>query len=417
MSPSTKHAQTSSMKWQPKGEKSSKAVNAASKKHPLVAESHSPSLEAKQSPVVETKHFPGLAKAVLKSNQMRRRSSDDEETCLESEEVSICSSGDESWRSNEAATQNGRAAGKQLLSLLHGGDDAAQAPTTSGKTKLSLGAAAFCPGARAQSNPQQAPTDKLGQMLGNLREKLSEDDPAPPGKSESPIRLPTPKASMDPSQLAPKRYSTFDPLKQMSSTPPSDSEEKAPVSPAKPKRTPLSVKAAAFQPRQFIPGNSVPFAPPGSFAMPQPMAQPWINANGFQLTFSTEMPPCSFPSPTLDAPQEHCAQQTPFLPFESLLGDYEVSNGILVAKCQDACEAPQSEESEQSPGHPKLPVVDNNGAYTSSAEDDSGACASSPASTCTSTPAPPQQKISWADLSDDEDSCPWMNLESGNPTS
>eukprot|EP00746_Dinoflagellata_sp_MGD_P137898 gnl/MRDRNA2_/MRDRNA2_71638_c0_seq1.p1 gnl/MRDRNA2_/MRDRNA2_71638_c0~~gnl/MRDRNA2_/MRDRNA2_71638_c0_seq1.p1 ORF type:complete len:399 (-),score=86.08 gnl/MRDRNA2_/MRDRNA2_71638_c0_seq1:15-1211(-) len=393
MGPATKQAQTSGLKWQPKA---SKAAPTASKIQSAPATA--PVAES-MSPVIKAQKFPGLAKAVLTTNQNRRRNSDDEETCMESEEVSYCSSGDESWKSHEASSQNGRAAGKQLLSLLQGGDDAAQAPTESGKTKLSCGAAAFCPGRAAPSNAQHAPktqNDKLGELLGHLREKLD--------------------ASTDPLELAPKRYSTFDPMKQVASPTPSskseDKEEKASVSPtSKPKRTPLSVKAAAFQPRPFVGGSS--FAPPGAFG------QPWMDTSGFQLTFSTEMPPCSVSLPTMDASQEQGAQQFTPLPFESLLGDYEVSNGILVAKCSDGLAAPGNAEPEQSPVSTELSAEDDNGASGSSAEDDNNPCASSPLSTCSSsihfTPSIPNQKISWADLSDDEDDCPWVKLANAPP--
>lgn len=142
------------------------------------------------------------------------------------------------------------------------------------------------------------------------------------------------------------------------------------------------------------------------------MGQPWMNANGFQLTFSTEMP---VPVPITDASQEHGGNQFMPAPFESLLGDYEVSNGILVEKCKDGPAATENGEPEQSPVSTDLAASDDNGGSGSSAEDDGKVCASSPLSTCSSTPAPPNQKISWADLSDDEDDCPWVKMAQAPP--
>merc|ERR1719161_960298 len=170
----------------------------------------------------------------------------------------------------------------------------------------------------------------------------------------------------EPLQSSPKRYSTFDPMQQLSTAPPNSNLERAP--PAYPPgnlaqpqapgttppkkgrtplgRTPLSSTAAAFKPGQF---QAVPF-----FCPPQDMncfGQPWMmdphfpmNPNGFQLNFSAEMPNCDKPS--VEAVQELDAEHSVAQPFETLLGKFEVSDGILVPKgdeSSDDCPAPEVE--------------------------------------------------------------------------
>lgn len=361
---------------------------------------------------------------------------------MESEGVSISSSGDESWNSSDPSSQNGRVVGRQLLSLIKPQNLKAEGsgepqeltkePSKSGRTKLSSGAMAFCPGGGKVQAPQaQAAKVQTDQLLHNLRKKLTEENTTPSAN----IPLPSPplqvqlKASKsqeqsvepahEPLQSSPKRYSTFDPMQQLGNAPPSFNLESAPLSysagnlaqqqappTSKSGRTPLSSKAAAFQPRQFIPGNPVSF-----------FGQPWImdphfpmNPNGFQLKFSTEMP--IWDNPSVEAVQELDAEHSVAQPFEALLGKFEVSGGILVPKTDDSAVP----DVEGVAGCPETPGKLHDMQLPASAvEDHSGADACSPTSTSTSTPAPQHQKVSWADLSDDEESSPWLTLANPPP--
>eukprot|EP00746_Dinoflagellata_sp_MGD_P059480 gnl/MRDRNA2_/MRDRNA2_25375_c0_seq2.p1 gnl/MRDRNA2_/MRDRNA2_25375_c0~~gnl/MRDRNA2_/MRDRNA2_25375_c0_seq2.p1 ORF type:complete len:159 (+),score=17.89 gnl/MRDRNA2_/MRDRNA2_25375_c0_seq2:414-890(+) len=143
---------------------------------------------------------------------------------------------------------------------------------------------------------------------------------------------------------------------------------------------------------------------------PQNMQIP-LNLNDFCQAFPNEMPnserpQCASPAPCAEVLREFGAQDTEPLPFESLLTRQEVSDCILVTKCEDSFLVPEDravkhsilEGPQKSPVDIQVPARNNSGLYTCS-----------PAVASTPTPvAQKHQKVYWADLSDDEESSPWM---------